>query len=125
MKYFLLTLCAFICIPVSIVALLTSLNNNSNLSRLEVIVARQHDINPEKMKKNGERSPFVSRTIKIIDVKFDEQNKAYVSFYDTNVKKSYEQIGCASVIKHIGKSFIVDYNTVKNSYAIKCNKFKI
>lgn len=110
-----------IAIPISIVSLITSINTNKSTSKLSEIVARQHDINPKKIKSNAERLPLVRRTINIVDVKFDSTGKARVFFTDNAIERTkFSQMGCPAFAAKIGKSYNVDYNTVKNYYAISC-----
>lgn len=125
MKEYFLAGAAFISVPASLIAMTTSLSNNNQLDRLEVIVARQHDIIPQKIKKNAAKIPYVRRTITITDIEFNGAN-ATVKFKDSiEPRLIYSQKGCPSIAKHIGKSFHVDYHTVKNVYEIGCNKFKL
>lgn len=111
-----------IAIPISIVSLVTSINTNTSTNKLSEIVARQHDINPKKIKANAERLPMVRRTITITDVKFDAEGKSRIYFTDSAIERTqFSQMGCPAFAAKIGKSYNVDYHTVKNYYAISCN----
>lgn len=110
-----------ISIPVSIISAFSAFKANYTVNKLSEIVARQHDINPEKLKKNSERLPFVRRFITITNVEYNSNGEARVYFKDSAIERMIiNQDGCPSFGKSIGKKYAVDYNTVKNVYAISC-----
>ena len=118
---------ACISIPISIATTYNNILLGKRIDTLNDIVARQHNINPKLVHQLASKKlPYVSRTIKIVNVKFNDKGKATIYFNDKDIDNTlYSQTGCPSIAKHIGKSFIVDYNTVKANYAISCAKFKL
>lgn len=118
---------AVISVPVSVISMFNNIQLSDRVNTLNDIVTRQHNIDPSVIHKMaGKRLPFVRRTITIKDVKFSDSGKATIYFVDKVIPGTiFNQIGCPSIAKHIKKSFVVDYNTVANNYAVNCNKFKL
>lgn len=112
-----------ISVPVSIISSITAFKASYTVNKLSEIVARQHDINPAKLKKNSEKLPYVRRLINIKNVEYSADGNARIYFTDSVIDRTiFSQIGCPAFGKSIGKKYNVDYNTVSNSYAIDCSK---
>lgn len=118
---------ALVSVPISIISMFNTISTNKRVDILNDIIARQHNINPQSVKNlAGEKLPFIRRTIAIKDVKFNDNGVATIYFNDEAMPGMlYNQSGCPSIAKHIGKRFTVDYNTVAANYAINCSKFKL
>ncbi len=125
MKYYVFMIASVISIPVSIISLTNVIILTKSVDKLETMVARQHDLNPTKLKANTTRLPLIRRTITFEEVKFDESGKATVTFKDSVIDKTiFSQVGCPSIAGKIGKAYHVDYNTKTSVYMISCKEFK-